>query len=132
VKIETGASESHPTPLPVDTSHTPRVAPPAPVASVPNGPTIPGRDTTGEYQAQLRAGEGDVRAAQAAGMTAEHGRRDHYGSDVLPAGASYGDLMSLPPVPDNAVPPANSFGYPFPGLEPTPAQAGSEGIYGGN
>jgi hypothetical protein len=34
--------------------------------------------------------------------------------------------MDLPPIPDNALPAALSYGYPYPGLEPTEAAAGFE------
>jgi hypothetical protein len=95
VKIATGSAEQHETPLPLDPQ--PAVAPPTPVASPP-APGAPARDTTGERLSQLAAGEADVRAAQASGMAAERDRRAHYGSDVLPVGASYGDPMTLPPV----------------------------------
>jgi hypothetical protein len=80
----------------------------------------------------MHAGIGDVAAAQAAGMSAEHDRRAHYAQDVLPVGASYGDAVNLPPVPAAAVPPAMSDEYPYAGMEPTPAAAGFPGQYGGS
>jgi hypothetical protein len=99
VKIATGSPEEHPTPLPLDYAATPRVASPAAVASAPDGPTIGGRDTTGEYQQQRQAGVADVAAAMGPGMAAEHDRRDGYAADMAPMGASYGDEMALPEVP---------------------------------
>jgi hypothetical protein len=68
--------------------------------------------------------EADVRGAMASGMSAEHQRRDHYGADVLPQGASYGDPMALPAVPANIVPSEGSDLYPWGGSEPVPAGAG--------
>ena len=81
---------------PLDASGLPGVAPPT--AIVPgqlSGPTYPAMDTTAMFQQQMAAGEADVRAAQSAGMAAEHDRRAHYGADILPAGAAYGDTMTL-------------------------------------
>jgi hypothetical protein len=117
--------------LPYDPSASPGVqAPTAIVMGQLSGPTVDARDTTGEYQSQMAAVEADCRAAQAAGQGAENDRRDHYGQDILPAGAAYGDAMDIPPVPANAVPPAQSDEYPYSGLEPTPAAAGFPGQYG--
>ena len=96
MKIATGDAEQHPTPLPYNPQ--PSVAPVTPVASVPGGPTIAGRDTTGEYQAQRLAGIADVAAAQALGHGAETGRRQGYAGQMNPLGSSYGALMDLPPV----------------------------------
>lgn len=120
MRIADGQPEQHPAPLPVDSS-VHQVAPQTPVATAPTGPTIPGRDTTGEYQQQQAAGVADVRAAQQAGMAAEHDRRGRYAGQV---GSDYGDAVALPVAPDNAVPPAGSYGYPWPGDEPVPAGAG--------
>ena len=78
--------------------------------------------TTAMFGEQAAAGEADVRAAQAAAMSAEDGRRDHY--QTQQAGASIGDVMDLPVVPPAAVPPAMSDDYPYAGQEPTPAGAG--------
>jgi hypothetical protein len=125
MRIQDGAAESHPTPLPYDPAACPGTA--RPTAIVPgqlSGPTAGARDTMGEYAAPLAASERDIAAAQASGMGAEHQRRDHYGQDVLPVGASYGDPMALPLVPANTVPPASSDLYPWSGTEPTPAGAG--------
>lgn len=108
--IATGRAEDHSATLPLDASGLPAVAPPTPVApgQVP-GMVAPARDTTGEYQAQAAAGAADVRAAQAAGMAAENGRRAHYGQDILPPGAAYGDPLALPVVPDDANAPSSDF-----------------------
>jgi hypothetical protein len=115
---------------PLDASATPGVQRPTPIQPGQlSGPTYDGRDTRGEYAAPLLALEADVRAAQAAGMSAEHDRRDHYSVDILPPGAAYGDAMDIPPVPDAAVPPAMSDLYPYSGLEPTAAEAGMSGSY---
>jgi hypothetical protein len=48
---------------------------------------------------------------------------------VHATGSSYGDPLPIPVVPDNAVPPAQSYGYPFSGTEPTEAAAGMSGAY---
>jgi hypothetical protein len=118
VKISTGTPEDHPTPLPVDTSATPGIAPPTPVSAAGNEQggvllDISGVDVTAEAS-----------AAMAAGMNADADRRGRYAASMAPLGASAGDAMNLPPVPDNAVPPAMSDLYPFAGMEPTPAAAG--------
>jgi hypothetical protein len=124
VEIATGNAESHPTPLPYDPGESPGVQRPTFIQPGQlTGPTYDARDTTGEFQGQRVAGEADCRAAQAAGMDAEDRRRQHYGQDILPVGAAYGDAVDLPPVPDNATPPAMSDLYPWAGLEPTPAGA---------
>ena len=38
-------------------------------------------------------------------MSRRDDRRGHYGTDILPQGAAYGDDMDLPPVDSNANPP---------------------------
>ena len=123
--IATGRPESHPTPLPLDEGQSPGVAPPT--AIVPgqlHGPTYDARDTTGEYQAQMSALEGDCRAAQATGQGARGAMLAHYSQAILPVGAAYGDAMALPPVPANAVPSENSDLYPWSGTEPVPSTVG--------
>ncbi len=115
MKIATVEAEAHPTPLPYNPQ--PTVAPPGAVASAPDGPTIDGRDTTAEYQAQMAAALAGVAAAQAAGQAAETGRRLGYEADIRPLGASYGDEMILPPVPcaeskHTGPPPADGGAYP--------------------
>jgi hypothetical protein len=108
---------------PLDASASPGVASVTPtVGQLPPG-TIPGRDTVAEFAAVQAAALAECSAAQAAGTAAENDRRAHYAADVLPLGASYGDALALPPVPDNATPPAMSDLYPWAGLEPTPAGA---------
>jgi hypothetical protein len=95
VNIATGASEPHPTPLPIDTSATPAVVPPTPV--FPAGSAQGGvRDLTGERLSQLAAAEADAAAAMSLGMGADGGRRTGYAADMSPLGASYGDEMALP------------------------------------
>ena len=121
--ISTGTQEDHPTPLPLDDSGLPGVAPVTATAA--SGTQQGGvMDATSMFAEQRDQGEADVRAAQAFGMSAETGRRDHYSQDVLPQGASYGDPMNIPPVPANAVPAEDSYLYPYSGMEPTPAAAG--------
>src|SRR5262245_54582942 len=128
--IATGAAESHPTPLPYDPGMSPATARETVTAGLLTPADQGGvRDLTGERLGQLASYEQDCAAAQSAGMAAENRRRDHYAQDVLPQGAAYGDAMALPVVPDNAVPASQSFGYPFPGLEPTEAEAGMAGPY---
>ena len=116
--IATGTAQDHRV---LQSSSIPATARPTEV--VPgqlSGPTIPARDTVGEYAAQMAAAEADCRAAQSAGMAAT-GRRTSYAADMMPLGASYGYEMTLPLVPANAVPPASSDLYPWQGDEPVPA-----------
>jgi hypothetical protein len=124
--IETGAAEDHPGTgahtLPLDQAASPGVAPfgyiqPGQLS----GPTIPGRDVQGEYAATQAAALAECSAAQDRGMSAEQDRRGRYGAAILPQGGDYGEQLDIPVVPDNAVPPAMSDLYPYPGLEPTPA-----------
>jgi hypothetical protein len=129
MEIATGAAESHPgsgaNPMPYNPAESPATA--RPTAIVPgqlSGPTVGARDTMGEYAAPLAASERDIATAQASGMGAENDRRAHYGGDILPLGAAYGDPVDLPLVPANTVPPASSDLYPWSGTEPTPAGAG--------
>lgn len=120
MEISTGRPESHPTPLPLDRTATPAVAPAT--TRFPSGTEQGGvlADTSGvDFTSE-------VAAAMAAGMAAERARRNHYEQTILPQGDSYGDAVDLPVVPSNAVPPAMSDLYPYPGLEPTPAAAGFE------
>jgi hypothetical protein len=104
VKIATGTAEQHETPLPYSPPDDglAGVTARAPGASGPPdaGVLVTGvRDLTGERLAQLAAGEADAGAAMAAGMAAEHDRRNHYETDIMPLGAMYGDTMTLPPSP---------------------------------
>jgi hypothetical protein len=111
MKISTGASESHETPLPLDASGLPGVQ--APTAIAP-GETVQGavRDLTGERLAQLAAGTADASAAMAAGMAADSDRRGRYATSMAPMGASYGDLLPLPePVPEQVTSPASDSLY---------------------
>lgn len=103
MEIATGASESHPTPLPYDPGLSPGVG--APTEVVPGqlvGPTVAAADTVGQQQERLAGMEADLRAAQASGMTAEHDRRAHY------AGANT-DPVVLPVVPDASTPVADQY-----------------------
>lgn len=122
--IATGQPEDHPTPLPLDASALPAVAPPtAVVGGQLTGPTVPAAVVS--YPGQMAGTEAAAQAAQAAGHAAETARRQHYEAGMLPLGTTgHGDQMNLPPVPSNALPPADSYGYPYPGLEPTIAAAG--------
>ena len=124
--IATGAVSPTPDPVHgIDASASPGVQRPGLIQPGQlDGPTEAGRDMTAEYRATMAAAEAECQAALAPGMAAEDGRRDGYQRQILPAGGSYGDLVDLPPVPDNAVPPAMSDLYPWGGLEPTPASAG--------
>ena len=82
------------------------------------------RDTVGEFQSKMA---GDAAAAQSAmdyAMSTRDGLMAHYGAQVLPLGGQAGDAMTIPPVPDNATPPAMSDLYPYAGMEPTPASVG--------
>jgi hypothetical protein len=92
--ISTGEAEQHPTPLPLDSTHTPDVQ--AQTARVPSGAQQGGvSDTLGQQAERLDGYERDLAAAMAAGMAAELGRRGGYHADILPAGAAYGDTMML-------------------------------------
>ena len=70
MRIADGAAETHETPLPMDTSATPAIAPPTP--SFPAG-KVQGavRDLTGERLSQLAASEAECAAAQTYGMSAD-------------------------------------------------------------
>jgi hypothetical protein len=96
MEIATGRPEEHPTPLPLQDSG-PGITPLAGLPVTSGSGTEQGgvRDTAGERLSALAAAEADVRAAQAAGMSAEHDRRAHYAADILPIGAAYGDTMTL-------------------------------------
>jgi hypothetical protein len=125
VKISTGAAEDHPTPLPIDSTATPGVA--APTPRFPSGNLQGGvRDLAAERLDLLSASEAECAAAQTAGMSADSDRRGRYAASAGHHGASAGDQIALPEVPGNVVPAAESFGYPFSGMQPTPAGAGWE------
>ena len=92
--IKSGQAETHETPLPLDASHTPGVAPPTPVF-----PSETGRD--GSQGGVLTDTSGvdftaDAAAAMHAGMAADADRRTKYATDMNPIGANYGDDMQLP------------------------------------
>jgi hypothetical protein len=118
MRIETGTPEDHPTPLPLDASATPGV-----VAATPRFPSgvQQGGALTNTAGVDFTA---DAAAAMSSGMAADADRRGRYAAGMAPLGASAGDQMDLPPVPDNALPPAMSDLYPYAGMEPTAAAAG--------
>jgi hypothetical protein len=127
--VETGQLTPAPDPVqPYDPGESPATAPPTAVTGQLSGPTVPARDTQGEYAAPLAASEADIRAAQVAGQDARNAMLAHYSQD-MPQGSSYGDEMAIPDVPANAVPSEGSDLYPFSGTEPTPASAGMAGPY---
>jgi hypothetical protein len=120
VKISTGTPEDHPSVLPVDSSATPGV-----VAATPRFPS--GHDQGGALTNTAGVDfTADAAAAMAAGMSADADRRGRYAAAMGPLGGSAGDDMALPPVYDNALPPAASYEYPYAGMLPTPAAAGFE------
>ena len=97
MKIADGTPEDHPTPLGLDASATPGVAPP-PVTSGSGTEQGGVRDCTGERLSQLAAAEAEISGAQHSGMSADGGRRRKYELDMAPLAASYGDEMTLPQV----------------------------------
>jgi hypothetical protein len=128
VEIATGQPEGHPTPLPLDVSATPGVV--APTPRFPSGPAQ-GTVASADYAAQMAGTEAACAAAQAAGHAADSDRRGRYEAGMLPLGTTgHGDVVTLPEVPTNAVPPASSSLYPWSGLEPTPAAVAVEGYPG--
>jgi hypothetical protein len=92
--IKSGQAESHPTPLSLDTSATPGVAP-----QPQRFPSETGRDGSQGGVAGSIAGvdfTDDARQAMHAGMAADADRRTGYAADMNPVGANYGDLLPLP------------------------------------
>jgi hypothetical protein len=123
--IATGQPESHDSLLPYDASQSPATARPTSIASAPSPVNQVGVfDATADQSARLSAYESDARAAMQAGMDARTSMLGHYQQAILPVGSAYGDAMSLPPVPPNAVPTEASDAYPYSGMEPTPAGVG--------
>jgi hypothetical protein len=105
MEIATGNAQSHPTPLPLDTSATPGVVAPTVIFS---SGTEQGavRDLTGERLSQLAASEAEISASQTYGMSADGGRRTHYLDAMNPAGpAEATDEMTLPQLPEQLVTP---------------------------
>jgi hypothetical protein len=93
--IKSGQAESHPTPLSLDTSATPGVAP-----QTPRFPAETGRDGAQGGVVTDTSGvdfTGDTAAAMHAGMAADADRRGRYATTMSPLGASYGDDLPLPP-----------------------------------
>jgi hypothetical protein len=123
MRIEDGQPEQHETPLAVNAAATPGVAGPTPAFSTGNAQGAV-RDLSGERLSLLAASEAECAAAQSYGMAADAGRRTGYAASMAPLGGSAGDQMALPVVPDNALPAAQSYGYPYGGMEPTAAAAG--------
>jgi hypothetical protein len=123
--VATGASESHESLLPLDDSASPALARPTVIDSAPSPVNQVGVfDATADQAGRLGGYEADIRGAQAAGQNARNAMLSHYQQDILPVGSAYGDAMSLPPVPPNAVPTESSDAYPYSGMEPTPAGVG--------
>ena len=123
--IASGRPESHDSLLPYDASQSPATARPTSIASGPSPVNQVGVfDATAEQAGRLGGYEADARAAMHAGQNARNAMLAHYGQDILPIGAAYGDPMALPPVPANAVPSENSDLYPWSGTEPVPSTVG--------
>jgi hypothetical protein len=91
MRIADGSPESHETPLPLDPSRSPGVAPPTQIAS--NETTQMGPTFISSSGADFTA---DASVAMAAGMAADADRRGRYATTMSPLGASYGDDMALP------------------------------------
>jgi hypothetical protein len=96
MRIETGQAEDHPTPLPLDASHSPGVASPTP--REPEGTAQGGvYDATAARLAQLGAEETAWTGAMHAGMSADADRRGRYEQGINPLGATgHGDQLALP------------------------------------
>jgi hypothetical protein len=93
--IKSGQAEDHPTPLPLDASGLPGVAPQPQVFA-----SETGRDGSQGGVATDTSGVDfttDAAAAMHAGMAADADRRGRYATGMSPLGASYGDDMNLPP-----------------------------------
>jgi hypothetical protein len=112
MRIEDGQPEEHPTPLPLDASHSPGAV--APTPRYPSGSAQLGAVTN-------TAGidfEADARAAMSSGMAADGARRQYLLAAMTPLGGSAGDLMPLssPPLDPGAGPgealPAGGFYTP--------------------
>ena len=94
MNIADGTSEQHPTPLPLDTSATPGVAP-----QPQSFPSETGRDgSQGGVVTDISGVDftADTAAAMHAGMAADADRRGRYATTMSPLGASYGDDLALP------------------------------------
>jgi len=66
-------------------------------------------DSTAAFAQQAREGAAAAAAAMSAGMAAAGDRRGRYEAAMSPLGASYGDAMMLPVVPEDATAPASDF-----------------------
>jgi hypothetical protein len=91
--------------------------------------------TTAMFGEQAAAGTADCAAAMSLGMDARTSMLAHYESDILPAGAAYGDLMDFPAAPldpgagvGNTLPTAAFFDPPrgYGGAEGAPGYQGNE------
>jgi hypothetical protein len=106
MRVETGAAEQHETPLALDSTHSPGVAPATRI--FPSGQPEQGgvTDASGERLSQLAAAEADAAAAMSLGMSADHDRRGRYLAAMQPLGGGAGDLMavSAPPLDPGADP----------------------------
>jgi len=100
--IKSGQAEAHETPLPLDASHSPGVAPPTQIAS--NETTQMGPTFISTSGVDFTA---DASVAMAAGMAADADRRGRYAAAMGPMGAAATDEMSLPPVPEQVTVPAS-------------------------
>ena len=91
--IKSGQPEQHPTPLSLDSSASPGVAP-----QTPRFPSETGRDgTQGGVLTDISGVDFTAEAAAMhAGMAADADRRGRYATGMSPLGASYGDAMDLP------------------------------------
>jgi hypothetical protein len=117
MRIRDGQPEDHPTPLALDPSSSPGVAP-AGVREPAGGAQAGTFDAAGFQSARLAAGEADWQQAMSEGMAADAARRQHYVAAMAPLGASAGDQMNIPPVPAYQLPPPPLAGYPYSGDEP--------------
>lgn len=87
-------------------------------------------DAAGQQAWIIKHVEADARAAQATAMDARDAMLAHYQAQTIPIGGQLGDDLVMPVVPDNALVPASSDQYPWPGDEPVPSSAGP--TYQGN
>ena len=110
MKIADGTPEDHPTPLGLDASATPGVAPP-PVTSGSGTEQGGVRDCAAKAR-RLAAAEAEISGAQHSGMSADGGRRRELKLDMAPLAASYGDEMTLPQVTSDISKRAGSPGSP--------------------
>lgn len=139
-RIETGDWTPHDTtgaagnvlhPLDPSAAASPGVQDPTAIATAPLPPTMPAMDYAGFFAAVQGDALAECEAAMPRGMLAEDDRRAGYQAQILPLGNAYGEQMTVPVVPEDAVAPAGGFLYPEGGLQPTPTQAGEAGPFPG-